>query len=203
MSRYRGPVRGALVVLVAAFAIGAAAGAFAQAAPPPVNGTIASIDGNMIKLTLADNSQKEVALNAKTLVLERSVATVADIKPGDAMGVAARRSGNDLIATNINIFSPEMWTIVGKGQWPMTTGETMTNALVTSYATQMSGHTLMMKYQDVTATITVPDGVQIHKLETVKPSTLVVGMTVSVRGMAGSDGTVKAAAISFDGPAKT
>ncbi len=213
MTRKWGAVRGALVsVFIAAF-IGAAAGAFAQGAnmtapppgPPPVTGTIVSITGNLIKLALADKSEKDVALDARTVVLERDAVTASDIKPGDAMGVAARRDGMNLVATSINIFAPQMWSSpqMRKGQWPMASGETMTNAEVTDYATGMSGHTLTMKYHDVNASITVPDGIPIHRLVVVKPSALAVGMTVSIRGMPGSDGAVKAAAISFEGPAKT
>jgi hypothetical protein len=208
MNRNAGPARRTLLVLVAVLLAGVVVGAFAQSAPPagppPVNGTIVSVNGNIIRLALADKSQKDVAIQPTTLVLERDTAAVGDIQAGDAMGVAARRSGSDLIATSINIFSKEMWNgAMKKGQWPMTSGETMTNAVVTSYVVGMSGHTLVMKYNDVMATITVPDGVPIHRLVTMKPGALAAGMMVSVRGSDGSDGTLKAAAISFEGPARS
>jgi hypothetical protein len=195
MNRNAGPARGTLLALVAVLLTGAAAGGFAQSAPPagppPVNGTIVSVNGNIIRLALADKSQKDVAIQDTTLILERDTAAVGDIQPGDAMGVAARRSGGGLVATSINIFSKEMWNgAMRKGQWPMTGGETMTNALATSYAMGMSGHTLTMKYNDVMATITVPDGIPIHRLVTVKPGALTAGMMVSVRGSAGTDGTL-------------
>ncbi len=209
MTRNWGAVRGALVSIF----IAAAAGAFAQAAgtsapppgPPPINGTIVSITGNLIKLALADKSEKDVALDARTVVLERDAVTASDIKPGDAMGVAARRDGMNLVATSINIFAPQMWSSpqMRKGQWPMASGETMTNAEVTDYAVGMSGHTLTMKYNDVNASIAVPDGIPIHRLVVVKLAALTAGMTVQIRDVPGSDGTAKAAAISFEGPAKT
>ena len=193
MSRFRGSRRSVGVAVAAVWLAAAAVGAFAQASPPaPINGTITSIRGNLLSLMLADKSVKEVALQSGTLILERDVAAVEDLKAGEAMGVAARRSGADLIATSINIFSKEMWEGVRKGQWPMTTGETMTNAMVTDYAQGVNGRTITMKYQDVTATITVPDGVQIHRLVSVKVAALAVGMQVSVRGTAGADGTLNA-----------
>jgi len=179
-------------------------GGFAQAAiPAPVTGTIVSVNGSNFTLALADSTQKTVMLLGSTLILERDTAAVDQIKPGDAMGVAARRSGMDLIATSINIFSREMWDVVRKGQWPMTTGEVMTNAMVSDYVQGLNGHTVTMKYADGTATIAVPDGIPIHRLVSMKREALVVGMQVVVRGNAGSDGTLTAGSVSFDGPAKS
>jgi hypothetical protein len=179
-------------------------GGFAQAAATsPVSGTIVSINGTNVMLALADKTQKTVALQASTLVLERDAAELNQIQTGDALAVTSRRSGMDLIATNINIFSREMWNVVRKGQWPMATGEMMTNAMVSEYAQGMSGHTLTMKYADGTSTITVPDGIPIHRLVSMRPADLTAGMQIVVRGTAGSDGILKAASISFDGPAKS
>lgn len=202
MGRSFRPRRGGLVlVVVAALLATAAVAGFAQAAgPAPVSGTIASIKGNVLTLTLADKSVKQVVLQESTLILERETVGVSDLQAGEAMGVAARRSGTDLIATSINIFSKEMWDVVRKGQWLMTSGETMTNAMVSDYAQGMSGHTLTMKYNDGTATITVPDGIPVHRLLTVKPAALAIGLQIAVRGSVGTDGTLKAASISFEGP---
>ena len=204
MDRSYGHGRGARALVAMVVLVVAAAAGFAQAAgPAPLSGTIASVKGGVLTLTLADKSVKEVVLQEKTLILERDVAAVGDIRPGDAMGVAARRSGAELIATSINIFSPQMWDVVRKGQWLMTSGETMTNAMVSDYAQGMSGHTLTMKYEGGTASITVPDGIPVHRLVTVKPAALAVGLQIVVRGTAGEGGSLKAASISFEGPARS
>ena len=207
MSTYPGAARGPLLFLaLAAFLAGGVATAAAQAAgPKPLSGTVVSVTGSTLRLALADKSIKDVALQESTIILERDVAAVSDIKPGDALGVAARRDGMNLIATSINIFAPQMWANpqMRKGQWPMATGETMTNAEVTDYVQGMSGHTLTMKYHDVDATITVPDGIPIHRLVSVKPDALAAGMAISVRLASVADGTLKAASISFDGPARS
>jgi hypothetical protein len=105
----------------------------------------------------------------------------------------------DLIATNINIFSGEMWNVVRKGQWVMTTGDMMTNAMVSEYAQAVNGRTLTMKYDDGTSTIAVPDGIPIHRLVTVKPETLAAGMQIVVRGTAGDDQSVARVELSRDG----
>jgi hypothetical protein len=49
----------------------------------------------------------------------------------------------------------------------------------------------------------VPDGIPIHLLVSKKPIALVAGMQIVVRGTDGSNGTLRAAFISFDGPAKS
>ena len=56
--------------------------------------------------------------------------------------------------------------MVRKGQWPMQTGDVMTNAQVTDYALGVQGRMLRMKYEDVVATINVPEGVRINRLVT-------------------------------------
>lgn len=204
MSKHPGTLRGSLFfVLAAGFLVLAVAGASAQASgPASITGTIVSVTGTSIRLSLADSSVKDVALQPTTVVLERDAATVGDLKAGEAMGVAARRDGMNLVATNINIFTAQMWNNprMGKGQWLMDNGQTMTNAVVTDYAMGMSGHTLTMKYKDVTASITVPDGVPIHRFVAAKLAALAAGMTITVRpDPASSD--LRAASISFDKPA--
>ena len=196
-SRYRA------MTFATLFLVGAIARVFAQATnPPSVSGTIASINGSNLVLTLADGTQKQVALQDSTTILERVVAGVGEIRPGDMLGVAARISGQELIATSINIFAREMQTRARLGQFPMQTGEVMTNATVTDYVQAVQGHTLTMKYNDGSATITVPDGVPIHRLVSLKPDALAAGLQIVVRGTLDSDGALKAASISFDGQAR-
>lgn len=190
----------ALLVLV-----GGALAGYAQAMTTTiaVDGTIAEVKGSTITLTLADKMAKTIALQDKTLILGRQVVGLDQIKPGAAMGVASRRdSDGSMVAISINIFAPEMWDGVRKGQFPMTTGDTMTNAVVAQYATGVKGRVVTMKYAEGTSAITVPDGTQIHKLVAAKPAALTVGLHITVRGTASPDGSIKAGSISFDQPVK-
>lgn len=93
---------------------------FAQSTTPPpgLDGVIASIQGNLITLTLGDGSQKTVTFQDKTLVMVRQPTTVDQIKPGDALGVTAHRDNGALVASSINIFAPQMYPGVRKGQFP-------------------------------------------------------------------------------------
>jgi len=199
MKAFKRPALPVLAFFVCALAAGAA---FAQAVPPAsMDGTVAAVTTTGLTLTAADGSSKSVSLPKGLLVLERTSAALSDIKKGDAMGVTAHRAeGGVLTATEINIFSAELWKVVRKGQFPMQQpGQIMTNALVTSYAAKANGHTLDMKYNDFTTSIAVPDGAVIHRLVTKRLSDVKQGMHILVRGSANPDGTFKAATVSFEG----
>ena len=199
------PVRPAVFIAALLLIAVGAAGGFAQAMTTTIafDGTIAAIKGPTITLTRADNMTKTVAVQDKTLILGRQVVTLDQIKPGDAMGVASRRdSDGAMVAISINIFAPEMWDGVRKGQFPMSTGDTMTNAVVSRYAASVKGRVLTMKYAEGTSIIKVPEDTQIHRLRAAKPAVLTVGLHITVRGTAAPDGSVKATSISFDQPAK-
>jgi len=119
----------------------------------PAEGTITAIKDSTITLTQADTMTKTITLQDKTVVLMRQVVGLDQIKAGDAMGVASRRgSDGSLVAVYINIFAPEMWSspVMRKGEFPMTTGDTMTNAVVTQYAAGVKGRVLTMKYAEGT-----------------------------------------------------
>src|SRR5262249_19357093 len=120
-----------------AFGIGAGlspAGAAPTEATTQADGTIASVARS--NLTIATESgQKVVKLAPETLVLSRQTATLGAIKPGDPMAVTSKReTDGSLTAVSINIFSPELWDRVRKGQWVMDSGNIMTNAIVMQYA---------------------------------------------------------------------
>ena len=203
MSMNQGSKRVAFLSLMVFFLV-TAVGAFAQTAiPAPVTGTIVSVNGSNLTLALADSTQKTVVIQAKTLVLERDPAELSEIRAGEPLAVTSHRSGTDLVASNINIFSKELWDVVRKGEWKMATGDMMTNAMASEFAQGVNGHTLTMKYSEGTSTIIVPDGIPIHRLVTVKQAALTVGLKIVVRGTDGTDGTLTAGSVSFDGPAKS
>ena len=179
-----------------------AAGAQAAGGPPPLTGVIASVTGNVLVLTLADSTQKTVTLKDGATILDRQVATADQIKAGDALGVAAKTDNGTLVATSINIFAPQMWDVVRKGQFPMTTGETMTNAMTAQVVANSQGHVLTMKLDMGSATIVVPDGIMIHRLVFVKADQLTVGLPVSVRVTADAGGNLTASSVSFDQPTR-
>ena len=201
MKAIKRPAGPAFLAMILVLFTAVAGAGFAQAVmTDSVDGTVTAVTPTTLTLTAADGSSKMAMLLPNTLVLERKAATLADIKKGDAMGVTAHRAeGGVLTATAINIFSTELWKVVRKGQFPMQQpGQIMTNALVTSYDAKANGHTLSMTFGTLTTTIDVPDGADIHRLVTVKLSTVKKGMHILVRGGASANGTIKAATVSYD-----
>ncbi|HEY9593244.1 MAG TPA: DUF5666 domain-containing protein [Spirochaetia bacterium] len=198
MKRTALPPRAAFLVLLGLALAPLVASAQSMTSVLPVQGTITAIAAGSITVTTSDGLPRAIALSAKTAVRESRAATLGDIKSGDALGVAARRDGDALIATNINIFPPDVWKVVRKGQFGMPDGQLMTNALVSSYGPAVQGRTLRMDYNGMTTTISVPDACPIHRLVVLRTSDLKVGQTVTVRASSTGSGVFTADTISVD-----
>jgi hypothetical protein len=106
-----------------------------------------------------------------------------------------------MTATAINVFSPELYQRVRKGQWRMDNGLYMTNAQVERSSAGVQGRTLFMKYEMLSAAITVPMSAEVRRSVTMTLADLKTGLVVTTRGTAGPDGVLAAAIVSFDLPA--
>jgi hypothetical protein len=160
----------------------------AMSAATQISGSIASISGATLFVTLGDGRTIAVALGSSTQIFKRVKVTLDSIKSGDALGVAATKSDDgSLTATAINVFSPQVWQRVRKGQFPMADGQVMTNAQVERLGNRVDGSTLY-----ATATI--------RRNLSVGPADLAPGMAVTLRGTSGADGIFAASLVSFDGP---
>ncbi len=191
------PVIAAAVMLVVPLSAGAAPADQVSV----VNGTIAAVNGSSLTVAPASGAEKIVKIEPETLILSRETTTLSTIKPGDAMGVAAKRGADgSLTAISINIIAPELWSRARKGQFPMESGDVMTNAVVMQVAERVEGRTLYLKYNDGAAAILVPAATEIHRVTTVRIGDLKPGMRVTVRGLGNPDGTIKASSITFDRP---
>ena len=176
-----------------------AAGAAMAESVTTTTGSIAAVKGGSVTIASPDGSRKVVKIQSDTLILRREAATLGAIKPGTPLAVTAKKGAEgSLTAVSINIFSPQLWSRVRKGQWMMDTGNIMTNALVTQVVERVDGRTLYMKLAQGTGMISVPKSAEIHRLITVRLVDLRPGVKVTIRGIANSDGTIKASSITFD-----
>ncbi len=198
------PARTAFIFLAAlALLAGSATAVLAQAKDVTIDGKVSAVEGMKLTLMMSDGATRIISLKPDTLVLARKPATLEDIKPMEAMGVAARReSDGTLTANNINIFSLELWNRVRKGQWPMQTGDMMTNALVTDYVLGVQGRVLKMRYHDLVATINVPAEAHVNRLITERAADLKEGMHVLVRGTTSAQGGLAVGSVVFDLPSQ-
>src|SRR5437879_1792779 len=192
---------GAVIVVSVFLTVPMAAGAAPAGPVATLAGSVAAVNGGSVTIASSDGSRKVAKIQPDTLILRRETTTLGAIKPGDALAVTAKKGAEgSLTAVSINIFSPQLWSRVRKGQWMMETGNIMTNALVTQVVERVDGRTLYMKLDQGTGMISVPTAAEIHRLTTVRPGDLKPGMRVTVRGVADSDGTIKASSITFDRP---
>jgi hypothetical protein len=140
-----------------------------------------------------------VVLTPETTIIQRRQVTLEAIRPNDFVGVTARREADgSLTAISINIFPPEFKDRIRQAQFVMNTGNIMTNATVFQNVRRVEGRTLYLKLGDGTAVIAVPRDAVVLRLTLAKPSDLQAGMTVTIRGAAGADGSLTAATITFD-----
>ena len=180
---------------------GAMAGSAAMAAPASqgsIDGTIVSIEGPILVIARSDGTSSRVDMQSDTVVLRREPATLDSIKPGEAMGVTSTKAEDgSMTATAINVFSPEVWQRVRKGQWLMDSGKTMTNAQVERIGDRVDGRTLYMKYDMLDVAIAVPTTAEIMRMVTLSRSELQVGMKVSLRLAPTNDGSLRAAMVTL------
>jgi hypothetical protein len=191
-----------LALSLSLFLLAAAGGWAAAGTPMSTDGTIAAVNPGSIILTSSSGEEKTVSLAPETLVLSRETADLKDLAVGEAMGVdAKRRPDGTLRAVAINIFSPELWKVVRKGQWPMDSGDVMTNAVVTQASlSTMENGTITLTYQDVTAVITLPSDTVVKRVVTLRPDDLKPGAHVTIRGTSTGDGSLEAAMVFEDKP---
>lgn len=174
-------------------------GLAAPAAGAQAEGTIAAVESGAVTVTTRAGAQVRVILTPETTIIQRRQVTLETIRPNDFVGVTAKREADgSLTAVSINIFPPEFKSRVRQAQFVMESGNIMTNATVFQNVRRIEGRTLYLKLGDGTAVIAVPKDAVVLRLTLAKPGDLRAGMMVTVRGTAGTDGSMTAGTITFD-----
>jgi len=159
-----------------------ACAALAQA-PQRVRGTITTADGNVLTV----DGKTQIRLDEKTDIVFAQPIALAELKPGDFLGVtSARQGGGQLIAYEVRRFPKP----VNPGHRPFDgrDDQTMTNATVEAMMQSASGRELTMTYAGGSAKIVVPESASVSTLVPGTRDQLVVGapvnMTHDASGMA-------------------
>jgi Domain of unknown function (DUF5666) len=190
------PLRLALAVSLMAVA----APASAQNAPLAVaRATIESIssDGSSLAVRTRAGEAKTLRLDDKTTVNLVIPATLADVKPGAFIGVAALPGeGDALKAMEVHIF-PEAMRGTGEGFRPfdLAPGSTMTNGNVDVRVNDIAGPKLTVTYRGGVQTILVDPKTPIVSFAPGARSDLKAGAAIVARGAAQPDGVIDAARI--------
>jgi hypothetical protein len=188
----------AAVVLAA---ILAAPMAWSQDAPPVrVRGTIERIEDQVFVVKSRDGAELKIVLAENAVAVGVVKATLADIKLGSFVGIAAMpQPDGTQRALEVLIF-PEAMRGTGEGHypWDLQPKSTMTNANVEQVVTGVDGQTLTVKYKDGDKKIIVPPDVPIvtfvpgDKVD-LKPGTKIfIGASKKL-----PDGTLQAARVNY------
>jgi hypothetical protein len=201
MRRQHARSLGITVIVIGAGILGGAVAGHTAPATVVREGTIERVAGDGITVATTGAAPTQVKISAITFVVARQRATLETIKPGDYVGVDATRGPDGtLVAVAIHIFPPEYKDRVRMGQFPMTSGDVMTNAQVMESVVKVENRTLFLKYQDGAAAISVPPAAEVQRQTLIRLGDLHPGMHVVVRGAANPDGSIAASSISVDRP---
>jgi len=158
-------------LIVLALALGTAE---AQA-PSRVRGTITAVDGNAITV----DGKERVSLGEKTEIVFTQPVALADIKPGDFLGVTSvKHADGKLIAYEVRRFPKPL----NPGHRPFDgrDDQTMTNASVGAVVQSAIGRELTMTYEGGAQKIVVPESASVSTLVPGNRSQLAVGAPVNL-----------------------
>jgi hypothetical protein len=184
-------------ILAAAFAL-AVAPAFAQSAPVVSARAIIeniSADGAALNVRTRAGEERTVHLSPKTRFVLVVPATLADVKPGSFIGVAALPGeGSELKAMEVHIF-PEAMRGTGEGFRPfdLAPKSSMTNGNISARVDAASGPKLTITYKGGEQTIVVDPKTPIVALAPGAETDLKQGAAIIARGPKQDDGSIDAA----------
>ena len=185
------------LALATAFAL-AVAPAFAQNAPiASARATIETIsaDGAALSVRTRAGEDQTVHLNPKTRFVLVVPATLADVKPGTFIGVAALPGeGSELKAMEVHIF-PEAMRGTGEGFRPfdLAPKSSMTNGNISARVDATTGPKLTVTYKGGEQTIVIDPKTPIVALAPGARTDLKPGAAIIARGPKQEDGSIDAA----------
>ena len=185
------------LALAAAFAL-AVAPALAQNAPvASARATIETIsaDGAALSVRTRAGEDQTVHLDPKTRFVLVVPATLADVKPGTFIGVAALPGeGSELKAMEVHIF-PEAMRGTGEGFRPfdLAPKSSMTNGNISARVDATTGPKLTVTYKGGEQTIVVDPKTPIVALAPGARTDLKPGAAIIARGPKQEDGSIDAA----------
>jgi hypothetical protein len=152
-----------------------ALGAVEAQAPSRLRGTISAVDGN----TLTIDGRERVSLGEKSEIVFLQPITLAEIKPGDFLGVTSmKRADGTLTAVEVRRFPKPL----NPGHRPFDgrDDQTMTNATVSATVQSTAGRELTMTYDGGAQKIVVPQSASISAQVPGSRAQLVPGAPVSL-----------------------
>jgi hypothetical protein len=188
------------LLIAAALIFALSVPAWAQATPPTsVRGIIVRVapDRESLDVKTRAGDEKTLLLPSDAKVARVVAASLADVKPGVFVGVAAvPGEGGALKALEVHIF-PESLRGVGEGFRPfdLAPGSTMTNSDVNARVEQVDGPQIVVAYKGGEQTIAIDKSTSIVAIEPGGLGDLMAGAAIVARGGPGEGGSFEARSI--------
>lgn len=168
------------------------ASAYVQAqAPTRIRGTISALSGDVMGVNTLDGRKVDVQIGEKTNIVFAQPIPIAEIRPGDFLGVTSvKRTDGTLTAYDVRRFPKP----VNPGHRPFDGGDnqTMTNAAVSANVQATKGRELELSYEGGSQKVAVADSAAITSLVPGQRSQLVPGSYVNLTATPESDGKLTA-----------
>jgi hypothetical protein len=169
--------------------------------PTRVRGTVSALDGSVLSVKSNDGKNVAIELAEKSVIVFTQPIALADIKPGDFLGVTSMKRGDGtLTAYEVRRFPKPL----NPGHRPFDgkSDQTMTNATVGAMVQATSGRELTMTYDGGSQKIAVPESAAISELVPGNRSQLVPGAPVNLTANPGDGGKLTAIRIQVSPPKK-
>jgi len=164
-----------------------------------VRGTITASDGKVFSVKSGDGRSVDIGLGEKTAIVFAQPIALADIKPGDFLGVTSmKRADGALTAFEVRRFPKP----VSPGHRPFEgrDDQTMTNATVSAMVQSARARELTLSYEGGSQKIVVPENAPISMLVPGDRSQLVPGAAVNLTAAPGPGGKMTAVRIQVGRP---
>ena len=176
----------------------ATSAAFAQQKPVRIRGTIEKVDGEHLTIKSREGKDLSVVLPEKARVMAFVKASLADVKVGSYIGVAAMpQPDGSQRALSVHIFLPSQRGLAeGFKPWDLKPKSTMTNAAVDTSVKSVDGQVLTLKYKGGEKKVVVPPGTPIVAYAPGNRSEVKAGAhVIIIAAHPKPDGTLEAPAI--------
>jgi hypothetical protein len=164
----------------------------AQAEDVRLRGKVISLNTSTLWVKTREGMDAAVTLKPGWKVTGVAPASLADIKPGDFVGIASLpKPSEGEVAIEVLVFPASLkGTGEGSHQWDLKPGSTMTNATVANVVKDIDGRTLTLAFQGGQKTISVAEGIPIVTFAPATDADLKPGAAVFVPAESGTDGAL-------------
>jgi len=157
-----------------------------------VRGNVVNLNGQTLSVKTREGESVDVGLAQGWTVSSVARASIADIKPGDFVGIASLpKDGGGEGALEVLIFPPALkGTNEGSFGWDLKPNSTMTNATVANAVKEVDGAALTVTYHGTDKKITIPEGTPIVTFAPASLADLKPGAVVFIPGEKSEAGAI-------------